>query len=200
MTEPGASSATIALGQQHRRLAAGDQRGADHDVGPLQLSVILLALPALVVLAHLPGVAAGGLGRACSRLVDGDEARAEALDLLLRGGAHVGRRDDGAEPARRGDRLQPGHPGAHHQHARRLDRAGGGHHHRKGAAELGGGIEHRLVAGEVGLRGQDVHRLGAGDARQQLHREGGRSRRGHRLRHRSGAGPAAATRSGPRRA
>ena len=33
-------------------------------------------------------------------------------------------------------------------------------------------LDHRAVAGEVGLAGQHVHRLGAGDARQQLHRRG----------------------------
>ena len=32
-------------------------------------------------------------------------------------------------------------------------------------------VDHRLVAGEVRLRGQDVHRLGAGDARHPLHRQ-----------------------------
>ena len=173
MTEPGAMPATIVPGQQHRRPAARDQRGADHDVGAPQRLGDLFALPALVVLAHLAGVAAGCLGRARRRLVDGDEGGAEALDLLLGGGAHIGGEDDGAEAARRRDRLQPGDAGAHHQHPRRLDRAGRGHHHRKGAAELGGGVEHRLVAGEIGLRRQHVHRLRAGDARQQLHREGG---------------------------
>ena len=51
----------------------------------------------------------------------------------------------------------------------------------KGPAVLGGGIDDGAVAGEVGLGGEHVHHLGAGDARHQLHREGG-LRLGQRLR------------------
>ena len=83
-------------------------------------------------------------------------------------------------PSRRAVAIacNPATPGAHHQHARRLDRAGRGHHHRKGAAELVGGVDDRLVAGEVRLRGQHIHRLRAGDPRQQLDREGADPGRG----------------------
>ncbi len=59
-----------------------------------------------------------------------------------------------------------------HQDPRRRDRTGRRHHHRKGASELARRVEHGAVAGKVGLRGQDVHRLRAGDARDQLHGEG----------------------------
>ncbi len=53
---------------------------------------------------------------------------------------------------------------------RRRHGARRGHHHRDGLAEHGGGIDHRLVAGEIGLAGEHVHRLRAGDARHELHR------------------------------
>ena len=156
------------LCQQDRRLAAGNEGGADDDVGALQDLGDLFALAALEILPHLAGIAFGGFRRTGGRFVDGDKAGAKALDLLLGGGANIGRRDDGAEAPRRGDRLQPGNPRPHHQHPRRLDRAGGGHHHREGAAELVGGLERGFVAGEVGLGGKSVHRLRAGNARQQL--------------------------------
>ena len=38
-------------------------------------------------------------------ILDGDEFGAEALDLFLGGGAHVGGRDDRAQTPRRGDGL-----------------------------------------------------------------------------------------------
>jgi hypothetical protein len=45
------------------------------------------------------------------------------------------------------------------------------HHHREGATIKVRGDQHGLVAGKVRLRGQDVHRLRAGDARHELHRQ-----------------------------
>ena len=90
--------------------------------------------------------------------------------MFARRGADVGCTDQCAEPPRRGDRLQSGDANAHHEHPCRADRAGGGHHHRKGAAIGLRGVDHRLVARQVRLRRQYVHRLGAGDARHQLHR------------------------------
>ena len=94
------------------------------------------------------------------------------FDLFLGGGTHVRRRHDGAQPSRGGDRLQAGDAHAHDQHARRRDGARRRHHHRHGAAEGGRRIDHRLVAGEIGLAGQHVHRLRAGDARNEFHGEG----------------------------
>ena len=44
-----------------------------------------------------------------------------------------------------------------------------------------GGIDHRAIAGEIGLARQHVHRLRAGDARHQLHGEGGDAGVGHLL-------------------
>ena len=44
-----------------------------------------------------------------------------------------------------------------------------------------GGVDDGAVAGEVGLGGEHVHHLGAGDARHQLHGEGGDLRVGQRL-------------------
>ena len=132
-----------------------------------------LGLLRLVFLRHLLGVAAGGLGLPELLILDGEELRPERLDLLLDGRADVGRGDDRPEPARRRDRLEPGDADAHDEDPGGRHGAGGGHHHREGAAILGGGIEDGAVAGEVRLRGQDVHHLGPGDARHQLHGEGG---------------------------
>ena len=69
--------------------------------------------------AHLAGIGAGLAGGLL--VLDADEGRAERLDLLLRRRPDVGGRDDGAEAAGRGDRLQPGDAGAD----RRRRRAGG---------------------------------------------------------------------------
>ena len=81
---------------------------------------------------QLAGVAALGLGVA--EALDLEELRAERLDLLLDGGADVEGGDDGAEPARGGDRLQAGDAGAEHEHLGGRDRARGGHQHREEAA------------------------------------------------------------------
>ena len=97
----------------------------------------------------------------------------------LAAGPHVGRSDDGAEAARRRDRLQAGDAGAHDEHARRRHGAGCGHHHRQRPAVFGGGIDHGAIAGEIGLARQHVHALRAGDARQELHREADDAGVGH---------------------
>ena len=46
------------------------------------------------------------------------------------------------------------------------------HHHREATLERAGGLDDAAITGQVGLAGQHVHRLGAGDARQQFHRHG----------------------------
>jgi len=61
------------------------------------------------------------------------------------------------------------------------NRAGRRHHHWQRAAIFGGGIDDGPVAREIGLAREHVHDLRAGDARQQLHREGGDAGIGHRL-------------------
>ena len=81
------------------------------------------------------------------------------------------------EPARRGDRLQPGHAGAQHQHLGRAHGARGGGQHREEARQLLGGDQRGAVAADRGLRGERVHRLRARDARDRLHREAGDARR-----------------------
>jgi hypothetical protein len=130
-----------------------------------------LGLRSLILVRHLGRVAARTLAFDSLHLVDEDRLGAEALDLFLDRRAHVGRGDDRAQPPRGRDRLEAGDADAHDEHARGRDRAGGRHHHRKGAAIFGGGVEHRLVAAEIGLGGQDVHRLRARDARDELERE-----------------------------
>ena len=93
-------------------------------------------------------------------------------------------------PSRRAVAIacKPGDAGADDEHPRRRHRAGGGHHHREAALERAGRLDHRAVAGEVGLAGQHVHRLGAGDARQQFHRRACRCRPAARLGHELGIG------------
>ena len=91
-----------------------------------------------------------------------------ALDLLLRRRANIGCRDNGAQTPRRSYRLETGDPRSHHQHARRLYRAGGGHHHRKGPSELIGSLERGFVAGEIGLGGESIHRLRTRNSRQEF--------------------------------
>ena len=136
------------LRDEDRRRPAGDQRGGDHDVLRLHVLGDECRLLLLVFGRQLLGIAAGGRR---IRDIGEDELGAKALDLLLGRLAHIGRRDDGAEPPRRGDRLQAGNADAHDEHLGRRHGAGRRHHHRKGAAEIGGGIDHRLVAGEIGL-------------------------------------------------
>ena len=158
------------LRDQHRRRPAGDEGRGDDDVLALDVLGDERRLLGLVLGRQFPRIAAGGRR---IRHIGEDEFGAEALHLLFRRLAHVGRRDDGAEPARRGDGLEAGDADAHDEHLGRRHGARRRHHHREGAAELRRGIDHRLVAGEIGLRGQHVHRLRAGDARHQFHGEEG---------------------------
>ena len=128
---------------------------------------------ALILLRHLLGVAAGGLGLLELVVFDGDELGSEALHLLLRRRANVGRGDDGAQPASRCDRLQAGDARSHDEDPRGRDRARRRHHHRQRAAVFGGAVDHGAVTREVGLARKHVHGLRAGNARNQFHREGG---------------------------
>ncbi len=171
----------MSLEMQPRRRPARDQRGRDHDVLLLDVLGDQRGLLGLIVLRHFLGVAAGGLGLLEFLVLDRDELGAEAFDLLLGRRTHVGRGDDGAEPARGRDRLQAGDAGAHDEHLRRRHRAGRRHHHRQRAAIFGGAVDHRAVAGEIGLAREHIHDLRAGDARHQLHREGGDAGIGHGL-------------------
>ena len=166
------------LGDEHRRRPAGNERGGDDDVLLRQVLGHQRRLPEAVVLAHLLGVTARGLGGLGLLALDHHEGRSEALDLLLHRGTDVGGADDGAEAARGRNRLQPRHPGPEHEHPGGRHRAGRGHHHRHRARELRRGVDHRLVPREIRLRREDVHRLRAADPRDELHRERVDARRG----------------------
>ena len=161
-----------ALTRRGRR-AAGDQRRGDDDVLLGDVRGDQRRLLGLVGVGHFLGVAAGGLGLLELVVLDGDELGAERLDLFLGGRAHVGRGHDRAEAAGGGDRLQAGDADAHDEGLGGGHGAGRRHHHRQRASVFGRGVDHGAIAGEIGLAGEHVHHLGAGDARHQLHREGG---------------------------
>ena len=151
-----------------RRRSARNRGRRDDDVevgDPLLERLLLLRL---LLGRQLGRVAARRLLRPHAEV---EERRAEALDLLLHGRPDVECRDDGAEPARGRDRLQPGDAGADDQRAHRRDRAGGGHQHGEEARHAVGGEDDGLVAGDGRLRRERVHRLRARDARDRLHRE-----------------------------
>ena len=75
--------------------------------------------------------------------------------------------------------CRPATPAPMTKTLRRRHRAGRGHHHRQRPAVFGGGVDHGAVAGEIGLARQHVHRLRAGDARQELHGEASEAGIGH---------------------
>ena len=88
-----------------RRRAAGDLRRGDDEIDVLDVVGERVARARRLVLALRARVAARRL-RARRDEVVRDEGRAEREHLLARGGTDVERRDDAAEPARGGDRLQ----------------------------------------------------------------------------------------------
>ena len=153
-------------GDQHRRLAAGHGGGGDQRVGGGDVRREQLALPGRAVLGHLAGVAAGALE---GLEVEVDGLGAHRPDLLGGGRAHVVGPDDRAEPLGRRDRLQAGDAGAEHDDLGGLDGAGRGHVQREEAAQHPGRDDRAAVAGDQRLGAQRVHRLGARDARDQLH-------------------------------
>src|SRR5580658_9404122 len=63
------------FGQQYWRAAAGNEGRTDDHIRALQRLGDLLALPALVVLAHLASIALSGLRRAGGLVIDSDEGR-----------------------------------------------------------------------------------------------------------------------------
>src|SRR6185437_5963601 len=92
------------LGDEAWRRPAGNERGGYDDVLLLDVLGDQRRLLYLILLRHFFGVAAGGLCVLEFLVLDRQELGAQALDLLLGGGAHVGGGDDGAEAARGGDR------------------------------------------------------------------------------------------------
>ena len=171
---------TPSRGDQDRGSAARDlRRGDDHVLLAGVLGQRLADLLVLLV-GERAGVAALVLG--VGDEVELERASTERGDLLPGGAADVEAADDGAEALGGGDRLQAGDAGAEDQDPRGLHRAGGRGHHREEAAGLAGGEKCGGVAGDVGLRGERVHRLGAGDPRDRLDGEAGDAAGGERLR------------------
>ena len=105
-TEPGRIDATISsvtsfgAGRPGTAAVVITQSAARHAVGEQ------LALAALLVLGELLRVLAGAGAVALLLHLDLDELGAEALDLLLDGGADVVSLDHRAEALRGGDRLK----------------------------------------------------------------------------------------------
>ena len=159
----------------------GNERGGDDDVLLLDVIGDERRLLRLVLFRHFLGVAGGGFRLLEFLVLDRDEFRAEALHLFLDGRAHVGRGHDGAETARRRNRLQAGDADAHHEDLGGGHGAGRGHHHRERAAEFPRRVDHRAIAGEIGLARQHVHRLRARDARHQFHGKRNKPRIGKSL-------------------
>ena len=159
---------------EDRRPAPGDGGGRDHDVGGGDLLADELPLAAQEVLGLLPGVTAFAL---LGLELELDEGRAEALHLVSCGRPDVVRADDGAEPARRRNRLQSGDAGAEHEDLG--GRHGPGRRHVEGEElrQVLGCQQGPAVSGYERLGGERVHRLRTADPRQKVQAEGGNSPR-----------------------
>ncbi len=120
------------------------------------------------------GAVAAARGLGVDLLFDRYELRAEGFDLALRGRADVVRPHHRSQPARGGDRLQPRHAGAEHHDGRGADRSGRGHRQGEVLLQQPRGLNDGPVPRHVRLARERVHRLGAGDARDEFHRERGR--------------------------
>ncbi len=129
------------------------------------------SLSGLIFGRHLRGIAAGALALDTLHILDENGLCAQRHDLFLGRSAHIGGRDLRAQPPRGCNRLQARDADPHDEHARRRDGACGGHHHRESAAIFGRCVQHRLVTGKIRLARQDIHRLRAGDARHEFHRQ-----------------------------
>ena len=168
ITEPGriprAASAVMSTGAGRPGMSAVVMTASDS--ATWRRDQLLLAL--VLVLRERDRVATLAFGALDVEL---EEGGAEALDLLLHGGTHVEGGDDGSEPPRGGDRLQAGDSRAEHEDARGRDRARGGRQHRQELRQVVGRDQRGLVAGDRALRGERVHRLRSGDARDRVHRE-----------------------------
>ncbi len=157
-------------GDQHRRLPTGYGGGGDQRVRVGDVRRQHLALPVGPILGHLACVAT----RSLERLeLEVDRLGTHRPDLLGGGRADVVRQDDRTQPLGRRDRLQPGDAGTEHDHLRGLHRAGGRHVQREETTQQPGRHDRAAIPGDQGLRGQRVHRLCAGDARDELQRERG---------------------------
>ena len=94
------------------------------------------------------------------------------MDFVFDGGPHVVGLHHRTQPARGGDRLQPGNAGAHHQHPGGGHSAGRGHQQGKELRKMIGGQQHRFVTGDAGLRREGVHTLRPADTGHQIEAEG----------------------------
>ncbi len=157
MTEPGFMLSTISLVIRTGAGLPGMRAVVTTMSCDFRCSAIRAACLLPVILAQFLGVAALRCG--ILQPLDENEFGAEALHLFRRRRPDIRRRDDGAEPSRRGDRLEACNARTHDEHPCRRHRSRRRHHHRKGAGILRGGVDHRLVAGKIGLRRQHVHRL-----------------------------------------
>ncbi len=160
-----------------RRGPARNERRGDDDVLLGDVIGDEFGLGLLLFVCQFTGIAA--LTRGILQGLGHDELRAERLDLLAGSRTNVGGGDDSAQTARGGDGLKTGNASAHDEHLGGGYGAGSGHHHRQRTVIFGGGVDHRTVTGKVCLRGQNVHGLGARDARHELHGKGGDACSGH---------------------
>ena len=164
------------LGDQSGRGAAGNEGGADDDVGRGHALGHFHRLARQPARRHGLGVTAHALGgflffrRVVAHF---NELAAEGLDLLFHRGAHVRRLNDSAQALGGGNGLQPCHAHAQDHNARSLDGACRRHHHRHQLRVVGGRQQHRLVAGNVGLAGQHIQALRARGAWRGLQGKGG---------------------------
>ena len=130
-----------------------------------------LGLRGLVLIAHLGRIAARALALDPGDILHEDRLGTKALDLLLGGRAHIGCRNLRAQTPRSRDRLKARNAHAHDEGLGRLNGASRCHHHRESATICVRRSQHRLVTRQVGLAGEHVHSLRAGDARHEFHRK-----------------------------
>ena len=157
------------FGEEDGRALSRDERGRDDDVDLGGLRAEEGDLRGEEGRAHLLRVAAAAFGVLDD--VDVEVRRAEALDCSFGRGPRVEGADLGAERTRSGHRREPGDPRADDEHARGRDGARRGDLRAERALEALRRLDDRAIAREVRHRRQDVHLLGARDARDALERD-----------------------------
>src|SRR5437870_3024071 len=130
-------------GDEHGGLLAGHGGSGDDHVLLGQDVGQGLALAAVEIFAHGLGVAAF-VFRSGVHDVQNHEARSQAFDLLLDGGADIIPADHSSQAASGSDGLETSDARADHQHARWGYRAGGRHEHGEHAGEVIGGHQRGL--------------------------------------------------------
>ena len=157
------------FGDERRRGPARNEGRRDDDVDVFRLPAEEGHLGGDELGAHLLGVPAS----AAALLLDLDleELGAHALDLLADFGAGVEPAHDGTEPSRGADGAEPGDAGADDEDLRRSDLAGRGHLAGEEPSVEARGLDDGAVARDVGHRAERVDLLGAGDARDLVHRQ-----------------------------